>query len=64
LTRLACLPMLAVMVVAMSGPLTGGEGFAGASHPIEDAIVLLALLITGAGRYSVDSRLAGPSSWG
>ena len=64
LTRLACLPMLATMIVATAMALSSGQGFGGAAHAIEDGVVLLALLITGAGRYSIDNKLAGPPSWG
>jgi putative oxidoreductase len=63
-TRLACIPMLVTMIVALSGPLSRGEGFMGAAHALEDGVVFLALLITGAGRYSLDGKLAGPTSWG
>ncbi|HTE50671.1 MAG TPA: DoxX family protein [Kofleriaceae bacterium] len=62
-TRLACIPMLFTMVVAITGHISGGEGFQGAAHAIEDGVVFLTLLITGAGRYSVDAKLAGPPSW-
>lgn len=63
LTRLVCVPMLFTMIVAIAGHYARGEGFMGASHAIEVGIVLLALLITGAGRYSMDARLAGPPRW-
>lgn len=63
LTRLACLPLLFTMIVATTRHLSGGEGFMGAAHAIEDGIIFLALLITGPGRYSVDAKLAGPPRW-
>lgn len=62
-TRLACIPMLITMIVATASALSHGEGFGGAAHPLEDGVVFLALLITGAGRYSLDHKLAGPPSW-
>src|SRR6266545_3109259 len=62
-TRLACIPMLVTMIVAMSGPLVHGEGFVSAAHALEDGVVFLALLITGAGRFSLDAKLGGPTSW-
>lgn len=62
-TRLACIPLLITMIVAASQHLSRGEGFMGAAHAIEDGIIFLALLITGAGRYSLDRKLAGPQSW-
>jgi putative oxidoreductase len=64
-TRLASVAMLGTMVVAVTGHLAGGEGFKGASHALEAGIVFLSLLIMGAGRFSLDHKLAGrPQSWG
>lgn len=63
-TRLACLPMLFTMIVAATGHLSRGEGFGGAAHAIEDGVVFLALLVMGAGRYSLDNKLSRPRSWG
>jgi putative oxidoreductase len=63
LTRLVTIPMLFTMGVAAASHYARGEGFRGAAHAIELGIVLLALLIAGAGRYSVDARLAGPPRW-
>jgi putative oxidoreductase len=62
-TRLACLPMIFTMVVATTMHLKHGQGFGGAAHAIEDGVALLALLITGAGRYSLDHKLSRPRSW-
>jgi putative oxidoreductase len=62
-TRLACLPMLATMAVAATGHIQDGEGFAGAGHALESAVVFFALFITGAGRYSVDYKLSRPHEW-
>ena len=62
-TRLACLPMLATMAVAAAGHLKAGEGFMGASHAMEAGVVFLALLITGAGRFSLDHKLSRPHEW-
>ena len=63
LTRLACIPLFITMVVAATGHIARGDGFSGISHPIEAGIVFLAILIMGAGRYSLDAKLAGPRSW-
>jgi putative oxidoreductase len=62
-TRLAVLPMMGVMAVAVTGHIQGGEGFAGAAHAIESGVVFFALLITGAGRYSLDYKLSRPHEW-
>jgi putative oxidoreductase len=62
-TRLACLPMLFTMIVATTMHLEKGQGFGGAAHAIEDGVMFLALLITGAGRYSLDHKLSRPRGW-
>jgi putative oxidoreductase len=62
-TRLACLPMLFTMIVATTMHLKHGQGFGGAAHPIEDGVALLALLVAGAGRYSLDHKLSRPQGW-
>ena len=49
--------MLCTMIVAATMHLRTGDGLAGASHAIEAGAAFLALLLTGAGRYSLDARL-------
>jgi putative oxidoreductase len=51
--RPACAAMLFTMAVAVGATIRGGEGFAGASHPLELVIVLLALFLTGPGKLTV-----------
>jgi len=63
MTRLACVPLLLTMVVAASGHLARGEGFAGAAHAMEAGVVFLALLVSGAGRYSLDHKMSRPQSY-
>lgn len=54
--RLSVLSLLATMTIAASVHLNKGEGFSGASHAIELAIVMLGLLFIGPGKYSVDKK--------
>jgi putative oxidoreductase len=63
LTRLACIPLILTMVVAATGHVMRGDGFSDYSHAVEAGVVFLALLVSGAGRYSLDNKLAGPRSW-
>jgi putative oxidoreductase len=56
-TRLAAAALLATMIVASGLHLAQGEGFAGASHALEDGVVFLAFLIAGPGRHSLDEHL-------
>lgn len=56
-TRLAATALLATMAVATVLHLAQNEGFAGASHALEDGIAFLAILVAGAGRHSLDHRL-------
>jgi putative oxidoreductase len=51
--RPACGLMLFTMAVAVGATIRGGEGFAGASHPLELGIVLLALFLTGPGKFTL-----------
>ena len=51
--------MFFTMAVAAAMHLGRGDGFAGASHALELAVVFLALLISGGGAYGV-GRLIGP----
>lgn len=56
-TRLAAAALLATMIVASGLHFAQGEGFAGASHALEDGMVFLAFLIAGPGRHSLDEHL-------
>jgi putative oxidoreductase len=62
-TRFACLPMLLTMIVATTSHLSRGEGFKDWSHAAESGVMFLAMLITGAGRYSLDHKLSRPTSY-
>lgn len=56
LFRPAAFLLLFTMIVAAVLHLSNGEGLMGASHPIEAAVVFLAMFIIGPGKYSVDRR--------
>jgi len=49
--RFFALLLLLIMLIAANMHLQAGQGFTVASHAIEDAIVFLALLFIGSGRY-------------
>lgn len=49
--------LMIVMAVAANMHISLNEGIQGASHAIELSIVLLSLLITGPGKYSIDNSL-------
>lgn len=53
-TRPAAFLMLFTMFMATLMHLTNGDGLKGASHAIELGIVFLAVILTGAGRFSLD----------
>lgn len=55
-TRLAAAALLATMTVASVLHFAQGEGFTAASHALEDGVAFLALLVAGAGRFSLDQR--------
>lgn len=55
--RPACAAMLFTMAVAVGATIRGGEGFDGATHALELGIVLLALFLTGPGKFTVWSFL-------
>ncbi len=63
-TRFAAIPMLFTMIVALTGHLSKGQGFKDWAHAAEAGVVFLALLVTGAGRYSLDHKLSRPTSFG
>jgi len=52
----AALLMAATMVVAAVNHFSRGDGLSGASHAIENGIVLFSLLFIGPGKYSVAAR--------
>lgn len=56
-TKPAALMMLFTMFIAAVMHFQLGEGIKGASHAIELGIVFLAILIAGAGKYSLDYLL-------
>ena len=56
--RPACVMMLCVMITATTMHLRQGDPFATFSHPIEDGIVFLSLILIGPGRFSLDDKLA------
>lgn len=56
-TRAAAVLLLATMLVAATRHIMNGDPFSAVSHPIEAAVVFLAILIAGPGRISLDSRL-------
>lgn len=51
--RPACALMLFTMMIAVTANFRTGEGFDGASHALELGIVLLALFLTGPGRFTL-----------
>lgn len=54
--RLSALSLFITMLVAMAVHFNKGEGFGGASHALELAIVMLGFLFIGPGKYSVDKK--------
>jgi len=54
--RPVCILLILNLLVAATFHLSKGEGLAGASHAIEDAIVFAGLLFVGPGKYSVDKK--------
>jgi putative oxidoreductase len=58
LVRPAAFAMALNMIVAISFHIHAGQGFsAGWSHPLEDGIVFLGLLLMGAGACSLDAKM-------
>jgi putative oxidoreductase len=55
--RPACALMLFTMSVAVAMNFRGGYGFSGASQAFELGIVLLSLIFTGAGKFTVSNLL-------
>jgi putative oxidoreductase len=56
LFRPACVFLTITMIVAAAAHLTKGEGFNGASHAMELAIITFSLLFIGPGKYSADKK--------
>lgn len=54
LTRVAASGMFFTMLMATLMHLSNGDGLMGASHAIEAGVVFAALIIAGAGKYSID----------
>ena len=53
-TRLAALSIVVTMIVATALHLGQGDSWSQVSHPIETGIAFFALVIAGAGRFSID----------
>lgn len=58
-THYACFALTFTMVMATAFHLNKGDTFNDFSHPLELATVMLAMIIIGAGRYSIDYWLFG-----
>ena len=58
-TRIAAFFMAGTMAVAATMHLSSGDGLSVASHAIEAGVVFLSLILIGAGRFSLDARIAG-----
>jgi putative oxidoreductase len=58
LFRPAMILLVINLIVAASSHFARGQGLAGASHAIEDAIIFAGLLFIGPGRYSLKALLS------
>lgn len=56
--RPACILLTITMLVAAIHHLSRGDGLSGASHAIEVGIVFLSFILIGAGKYSLDEKMA------
>jgi len=56
--RPACILLAITMIVAAGYHIGKGDGLLGASHAIENGIVLLSLILIGPGKISLDERLS------
>lgn len=54
--RPACLLLVINLVIAALFHFSKGDGWMGASHAVEDAIMFAGLLFVGPGKYSVDKK--------
>ena len=61
-TRVAAASLAFTMFVAWAMHFSKGDPFTSWSHSAEDGIAFLALILTGAGKYSLDSRLFPPNT--
>ena len=57
-TRPAAMLMLFTMFMAALMHFTNGDGLKGASHAIEVGIVFISIIISGAGKYSLDKLIS------
>ena len=58
-TRPALFFLICTMLVATAKHLQAGDGFKGASHAAEAAIMFVGLFLIGPGRFSLDRKLFG-----
>jgi putative oxidoreductase len=58
LFRPACGVMLFTLVIAVASIIRGGYGFSSASQPVELGLVLLSLIFTGPGRFTLPNLFA------
>ena len=58
-THFSCFALTFTMTIATAFHLNKGDGFAEFSHPMELGTVTLAMILIGAGRYSIDYLLFG-----
>ena len=54
--RPVCILLCITLIIAVFTHLGKGEGFSGAVHAIEDALIFAGLLFVGPGKYSVDKK--------
>ncbi|MES2275693.1 MAG: DoxX family protein [Bacteroidota bacterium] len=54
--RPVCLLLLVNLIVAALFHFSKGDGWGGAAHAIEDAVMFAGLLFVGPGKYSVDKK--------
>ncbi|MGN8068170.1 DoxX family protein [Mucilaginibacter sp. SG564] len=54
--RPVCILMILTLIVAAASHFARGEGFGGAAHALEDALIFAGLLFVGPGKYSVDKK--------
>ena len=57
-TRPAAMLMLFTMFMAALMHFTNGDGLKGASHALEMGIVFISIIISGAGKYSLDKLIS------
>lgn len=57
-TRIASSGLAFTMMVAMVSHISRGDPFGKVSHPMELLVVFIGIILTGAGKYSVDSLIS------